>query len=321
MFVSKLRFGGNHTSATTINDNPEAAKTIEDIVLDGEWCKTLGNEDFVLPRASNDTLIFTGKTNLQFLSQCKTIYVDGTFKSCPKPFTQVYSIHGLYGGYVVPLVYALLTDKSATTYYNIFGKVRDAMSAHKLIFNPIYIVSDFESSLPEAINLQFPNATYMGCHFHFGQALWRRVQAVGLVTKYREEQPVRTFIECCNALAFIPIGEVSSEFSELVAQLSDSDKGQLAPFIDYFKLTWLSGTFPLQLWNKYGCDKHHRTNNAMENWHGRINKLLPTHLNIFIFINAIKDDQANAQITMAKADVGQSPPHQVNQNTASLKIN
>ena len=185
---------------------------------------------------------------------------------------------------------------------------RDAMSAHKLIFNPIYIVSDFESSLPEAINLQFPNATHMGCHFHFGQALWRRVQAVGLVTKYREEQPVRTFIECCNAFAFIPIGEVSIKFSELVAQLSDSDKGQLAPFIDYFKLTWLSGTFPLQLWNKYGCDKHHRTNNAMENWHGRINKLLPTHPNIFIFINAIKDDQANAQITMAKADVGQSPP-------------
>ena len=29
---------------------------------------------------------------------------------------------------------------------------------------------------------------------------------------------------------------------------------------------------------------------------------------ICISINAIKDDQANAQITMAKADVGQSPP-------------
>ena len=39
---------------------------------------------------------------------------------------------------------------------------------------------------------------------------WRYVQAVGLVTKYRSEQSIRTSIACCNVLAFIPIDEVLS---------------------------------------------------------------------------------------------------------------
>jgi len=146
-------------------------------------------------RENNNMIIFTCSTNLIFLSKCETIYVDGTFKYCPQPYTQLCSIHGLYGGHVVPLVYTLLLDKTMTTYYNMFGMVRDAMSLLNLVFNPKHILSDFESSLIEVIRLQFPNATHIGCHFHFGQALWRKVQDTGLVTNYRDIPPYVPFLK------------------------------------------------------------------------------------------------------------------------------
>jgi len=90
--------------------------------------------------------------------------------------------------------------------------------------------------------------------------------------------------------------------------LSIDDIRKLAFFINYFTSTWLEGSFPITMWNKCGCDKHHRTNNAMENWHGRLNKVLPKHPNIFVFISALKQDNSNAEVTMAKATTGQSPP-------------
>jgi len=209
---------------------PKLPKTLKDIVLEGEWAQTLSGASFLLPHENNEMLIFTCNDNLKFLSKCETIYVDGTFKSYPKLYTQLYSMHGLYGGFVVPLVYTLLLNKSSTTYYNMFGKVRDAMSRLNLVFNPKFIISDFESSLPEAILLQFPNASHVGCHFHFGQALWRKVQDAGLATHYRDKPSIRSFVELCNALAFIPVDEVISKFDNLCFLLSIADSALMEPF-------------------------------------------------------------------------------------------
>ena len=287
---------------------PKLPKTTADIILEGEWAQTLDGDTFVLPNINNDMLIFTTNSNLQFLSRCSTIYVDGTFKARPTLFAQLYSIHGLFGGFVVPVVYALLPDKSSTTYYVMFGRIRDAMSRLKYVFNPASIMSDFEASLIEAVQLQFPNARHLGCHFHFGQALWRKIQEVGLAVNYREVDDIRSFVQHCNALAFIPSIEVVTKFEEAVGSLSPENRTQLAEFIEYFRATWLDGLFPINMWNKYGCDIRHRTNNAMEGWHSSLRRLLPTHPNIFVFIGAIKQIQVGAQVTMAKALAGQSPP-------------
>ena len=172
---------------------PKLPKCKEDIVLEGEWCMTSDGEHFVLPSDNNDMIIFTTQANLAFLSQCKTLYVDGTFKTCPTLYAQLYSIQGLYAGYVIPLVYVLLPDKTSTTYYVMIGRIRDAVAKQKLILNPEVIISDFESGLLEAVRLQFPNAQHLGCHFHYGQALWRKFQELGLVVAFRDNEKIRCF--------------------------------------------------------------------------------------------------------------------------------
>jgi hypothetical protein len=57
-------------------------------------------------------IIFSCHTNLKFLSTSSKIYVDGTFLHCTNFFKQLFTVHG----YNVPLVFALLTDKTAQSY-------------------------------------------------------------------------------------------------------------------------------------------------------------------------------------------------------------
>ena len=135
--------------------------------------------------------------NLAHLSKCETLYIDCTFKTCPKLFTQVFTIHCLVENFVVPLVYVLLADKSCKTYFEMFNCLRAEMANHMLGLNPRRIVSDFESALIEAVRLQFPNTLHAGCHFHFAQAVWRKVQDLGLAPAYLNDEQVQPVIQLC----------------------------------------------------------------------------------------------------------------------------
>lgn len=85
-------------------------------------------------------LIFGTEFNLNMLEKHKHWYADGTFDSTPALFTQIFTIHIIVGGNVLPMIYALLPDKRETTY----GKVLEELKKlnHKL--DPCSIMSDFE---------------------------------------------------------------------------------------------------------------------------------------------------------------------------------
>jgi hypothetical protein len=65
--------------------------------------------------------MFSCKTNLQFHSSIDVLYVDWTFKSGPKFFHQLFTIHGLSNGHYVPLAYFLLVKKLQTSYEDVFS--------------------------------------------------------------------------------------------------------------------------------------------------------------------------------------------------------
>jgi len=74
-------------------------------------------EDFLLVN-NNETIIlgFTTVRNLQALCSLNTIFVDGTFKSCPKLFYQLFTFRGVLNNNYIPLVYFLPPSKSANCY-------------------------------------------------------------------------------------------------------------------------------------------------------------------------------------------------------------
>lgn len=76
-------------------DAPKAPKNLNELRL-GEVV-TSKNEPFVLfdsGPGNKRTIIFTTQRNLDFLSTCTNLHMDGTESSCPALFDQLYTIHG-----------------------------------------------------------------------------------------------------------------------------------------------------------------------------------------------------------------------------------
>ncbi|CAF1517507.1 unnamed protein product, partial [Rotaria sordida] len=113
--------------------------------------KTDRGEEFILYE-DNEMIIFTTKTNLSLLKNCKHWFMGGTFKVCPDEFYQLFTLHALLKSVIIPLVYGLLIGKNATDYTKFFEKVLEQDD-----FEPASILSDFESGTIKTIKEVFPN--------------------------------------------------------------------------------------------------------------------------------------------------------------------
>jgi len=108
----------------------------------------------------NRILIFCTREGLELMSEYEHRLADGTFKSAPSIFTQIYTIHVSKYSTVLPVVFALLPDKSTSTY-----SIKPLKSHIPL--NPKTIITDFEQSAILAFEENCPNTISRGCHFHF----------------------------------------------------------------------------------------------------------------------------------------------------------
>lgn len=74
-------------------------------------------EDFLqINDIEKGMIMYTCQKNLECLSDVSELFMDGTYKCCPKFFQQLYTIHGLRNGHYVPLVFVLLSGKSECVY-------------------------------------------------------------------------------------------------------------------------------------------------------------------------------------------------------------
>ena len=103
-----------------------------------------------------------------------------------------------------PLIYMLLPNKTRETYNRAFTLLKEAAQSENLDIRPDIIMTDFEQGLIQAVELNFPTAQFKGCYYHFTQALWRKVQSVGLQSDYcQENSEVASFFfseGCCPCL-------------------------------------------------------------------------------------------------------------------------
>ncbi|CAF2057666.1 unnamed protein product [Rotaria magnacalcarata] len=106
----------------TKNENcPPLPKSIEQVTIEvnRKWRLSLRGEDFtMIDNNSLRYLAFDTLESLKMLCSCERIFADGTFRSSPKPFTQLYSIHiesSMLNG-TIPVIYSLLPNKFKNTY-------------------------------------------------------------------------------------------------------------------------------------------------------------------------------------------------------------
>lgn len=125
-------------------------------------------------------------------------------KVAPKLFHQLYTVHGMVGNYVYPLVYCLSTRKNQATYEMIFRRLKDHATELSLNLEPTRVTCDFELAAINAIKIVLPNTQVGGCLFHMNQSTWRQVQRLGLQSLYETNNEVRDSIHYLLALPFIP---------------------------------------------------------------------------------------------------------------------
>ena len=90
--------------------------TLKDVAIPSELHLTLRRNNFLAYDSGSDDrerfLIFSTEQNLDLLESTPQWHADGTFKSCPAFFNQLYTVHGVLNGHTIPLVYMLLKRKT-----------------------------------------------------------------------------------------------------------------------------------------------------------------------------------------------------------------
>lgn len=169
---------------------PPQPQNIGELNVPNPLCLTLNGDPFLvkdLMVGTDRILLFTTQMNIQRLSQAQFWLMDGTFRTVPTIFCQLYTIHAPVGSTnsrILPLIYALITSKTEQIYRCLFEEIVDFAAEHNIILQPSTILTDFEQASIYASHYVFSNARNKGCFFHLGQSGWRKIQSCGLAIRY-----------------------------------------------------------------------------------------------------------------------------------------
>jgi hypothetical protein len=251
---------------------PPIPANINDVDFSGVWKRTWSGKKFL--RYKDNALgiaLFVSKKMIKAFVDCQCLYVDGTFKTAPKPYQQLVTVHGLYNGFVVPLCFCLLTGKTTAHYRQLFQCLKQLVqNKTQQILIPVTVVIDFEASLKSAIEAEFPNCHISGCYFHFCSSLWRKVQNLRLTTAYLRSSSLKKKIRLIMAIAFLPPQLVRNNFNMLINSRSTARLVQRFPtfqlWLDYVKATYIQANalFATGMWNVFNRSVNTRTNNHLE---------------------------------------------------------
>ena len=107
----KIRRGLNYKRSQCM---PPLPKNLQEILMPETRRLTKNNQNFSLHQEEG-ILIFATKQGLEFLVRSKNVLSDGTFKTAPAPFSQIYTIFGTAGSndeWKIPVVWALLGSRN-----------------------------------------------------------------------------------------------------------------------------------------------------------------------------------------------------------------
>lgn len=290
----------------TLPVNPNTIQEVHE-ALDNLDVKTMNGESFlILNDSEKHIIIFSCQTNLTFINEVDTIYMDGTFKYCPRFFLQMFTIHGLKNGHYIPLIFCLLPDKSFETY---LFTLRYIVNKCNLLFSPKFVTVDFEISIHKAIVEIWPDSKIIGCRFHLTQSWFRQVQSLGLVGEYKNDlSEIGNFIKYTFGLLFLNPGDVEDCFvDDLMAICPDDDK--LKSYCDYLTDTYISeeSIFPPTIWASGSSDLT-RTTNACESFHSYFNQCFyKDSPPIMYWLNIIHEIQTETYVKMRSVDIQKFP--------------
>src|SRR5438132_4762905 len=313
-------------------DLPPEPQSLWNIIIPENMKKTLDGSNFLVKDSiigEDRTLLFTTVTNVHNLEQSHFWIMDGTFRTVPTLFRQLYTIHGRIGSgensRIVPLVYALMSSKSRGCYERLFQDLIDFSDEQDIHLQPQFIMTDFEQAAINAANTKFQGAQNKGCLFHLAQSVYRKIQSFGLATQYGTDENFSLSIRQIPALAFLNPSEIPEAFDQLKNDIPEEANRVVQWFEDNYvhgrvRRTLRNGNiirdapmFPPLFWSVVDNIEYTfpRTINSVEAWHRRWEVLVGRdHVGIFKIIKDIQKEQNKVQLEIEMVLRGTPRPSQ-----------
>jgi hypothetical protein len=300
------------------SDLPVEPESLNELIIPEDFTKTLSGSDFLVKDIVLDQdriLLFTTIANVRHLERSPFWIMDGTFKTVPNIFRQLYSIHGRVGAnensQIMPLVYALMSRKSEECYRTLFQELVEFGDENGVILRPQFILTDFEQAAINAARREFQGVQNKGCLFHLAQSVYRKIQASGLSVQYGTDENFSLKIRHIPALAFLPPDDIPAAFD----QLKDHIPPEANEIVEWFEEYYVHGRtrrtlrhgntiralplFPPDFWSVIDNIDYAfpRTQNFVEAWHRRWGALVGTaHLGVFKIIKELQKEQNRVEL-------------------------
>ena len=246
-------------------------------------------------------ILLASREQIRVLATAPKIFADGTFKTCPALFAQLYVLKAeLSGGHRVVLMFALLPDKTEHTYSHMLRKIRTLVMAETgQVWSPRMIMTDFESGMIPALAQELPNSKHQGCFFHFTKALYNKIKEMGALTEFRANAGFQKnfYLKC--ALPFVQHDKMAH-----VSALIDQQYNAPDEFNQYFNGFWISHARMLSLVDSLDT----RTNNVSEGFNSAFGRQVVANPNFWNFLKKFKQEEALFFVTMAQIEEGARPP-------------
>lgn len=257
-------------------------------------------------------LFFCSEVARHHMAQLKTFFGDGTFKICPFPFYQVYTIHGDLGSTgdstnIVPLIYVLMSGKTEKSYIILFSVIKAQIPE----WQPHLFKCDFEIATMNAIRTVFRNVTVKGCYFHYVRAIWKKGRALNLTkSKVQKRQ-----VALSAVLPLLPEDQIMNGWFYVASQSPDDDNSK--KFRQYMLRQWLNDENFIKNWCVF--DERHRTTNILEAWHKKINGIVSKNKpNLLQLLNVLFED---ASVNEVRAKKVSKNLHLKNRTKGSIEAN
>ncbi|XP_063383432.1 uncharacterized protein LOC134669686 [Cydia fagiglandana] len=227
-------------------------------------------------------LIFITPDSQNNLKNIENFFMDGTFKITPKPYVQLYTVHGDIGSdleftKMVPFFFVLLPNKKQRTYEMMFQSIKELVPN----FNPKNVKVDFELAAKNALQIVFPSTKITGCYFHFSKAVWTNAGEFGICNS----RDGCIYVRKCVQLAHLPNSKIMEGWFGLQAKAPAINN--IGTFNEYLEGQW----FTFKNIDLLSCYNHrHRTTNVVEGWHSKLNKTIRNDLNLLHFIWTLKEE-------------------------------
>jgi hypothetical protein len=289
-------------------------RELRDVVVGAPYDKTLNGENFFLHDSGQDDedriLIFGSDWAIKILTMCDVLFGDGTFKTVPPQFGQLFSVHGRFREYVFPFIFCLTVRLTQETYETVYQVIKNRVARQGRQLRPRMLMMDFELANINAASAAFPAAEVKCCLFHFTQSILRYVVNLGLRREYETlESDIRMEVMALMALPFVPLGDLEEVFQNITEHMDR----RLDELITHLEDRYIFGPrrrnrrlaprYPPTLWNVYDLvvAGFQRTNNAVEGWHNGLQKIMAVnHANIWRFLDNIKREEKEIRIQITQ---------------------